>query len=282
MKAIELHNEPVPDECQDWLQQTIFELDREVHSQALLQGSHIMRRDGAAHQQTRNTTAACALFDTVLSGEYAHALDICHKALANPEVGARRIYTDVMLPTIRMVGKAWAEDSASFERTSLAFSLLHRLLDRLAQATSHTRASLVSARLQAVQQRIMVAVAPGDSHSFGAKILTQELRLRGWRVTFFDHRQTDAVVSALAEHGVDTLAISVSCDERLAGLADFVTTCRMANRDPHLDVLIGGAAIQPPFTQYGFLQADRVGLGIEEVGTYLLSRESERQVGKWT
>lgn len=282
MEVTDFRDSSVPDECRDWLEQMFHELDLEVTRQAMRQGSRIMHRDGAVPHGSRSTEAATELFNAVLSGNYAQALEVCHRTLAHPDIGARRVYTVLMLPAIRMVGKAWADDTASFERTSLAFSLLHRLLDRLAQATLPAQSSQISTRLLSARQRIMVAVAPGDSHSFGAMILTQELRLRGWMVTFFDHRQSDAVVAGLTDQGFDTLAISVSCDESLAGLADFVTTCRMANRDPHLDILIGGAAIQAPFTQYGFLNADRVGLGIEEVGSYLGSRESERRLGKWT
>ena len=240
-----------------------------------------MHRVGAIGYDSTGALDADALFDAVISGRYEAALDLCRTALARPDIGLRHVHTVLMLPAIRMVGTAWAEDTASFEQTSMAFSLLHRLLDQLALATPPERPHWTSATLQAAQQRLMVAVAPGDSHSFGARILTQELRLRGWGVAFFDHGQCDRVISALSELHFDTLAISVSCDESLAGLSDFVTTCRMASRDPGLEIVVGGAAIQAPFEQYIFLQADKVGLRIEEVVAALSLREVERQRVKW-
>ena len=240
----------------------------------------ISREDDIRHD-SRGTDYAGALFDAVISGQFEQGQDLCRAALANPDVGLQRIHALLMLPVIRRVGTAWAEDTASFEQTSMAFTLLHRLLDRLAQGPAPGPGLATSLKLNVARQRLMVAVAPGDTHSFGAMILTQELRLRGWGVTFFDHSQCDHVIAALAEQSFDTLAISVSCDESLAGLSDLVATCRMASRDPKLEILVGGAAIQAPFGQYGFLQADKVGLSIEEVVVALASREVERQRMKW-
>ena len=282
MTGTDLRDFPVPDECRDWVENMFRDLDVKVSRQAARQESQIMHRDGVIrHDSTCGKKDADALFDAVITGNYAQALDLCRKALARPDIGARGIYTALMLPAIRMVGQAWADDSASFAQTSLGFCLLHRLLDRLAQDMASNGVSVGHRKWQTGQQRIMVAVAPGDSHSFGAMILTEELRLREWFVTFYDHSRSDAVIEALSEQSFDTLAISVSCDESLVGLADFVTTCRLASRNPQVEILIGGAAIQAPFGQYGFLQADRVGMSIEEVVLALASREAELQQGKW-
>ena len=281
MTGPDLQDSTVPDECRVWVDQTYRKLDLEVTRQAMREGDHNMHRQGALDHRDSSADAVCELVDAVLCGDYARAHALCHSALSHPDIGPRRVYATLMLPAIRMVGKAWSEDSAPFEQTSLAFSLLHRLIDRLAQANLPGHSGQISARLQAAQQRVLVTVAPGDTHSFGAMILTQELRLRGWSVTFLDHRKPENVFTTLADQGFDTLAISVSCDESLAGLADFVTNCRMRNERPKLDVVIGGAAIQAPFGQYDFLRADKVGLGIEEVGDYLSSQERKRRPGKW-
>lgn len=281
MTGPNLQDPSVPDECRVWVDQTYRKLDLEVSRQVMGEGDHSMHRQGALEYLDSRADVVCELVDAVLCGDYARAHALCHGALEHPDIGPRRVYAVLMLPAIRMVGKAWADDTAPFEQTSLAFSLLHRLIDRLAQANLPGHSGQISARLQAAQQRVLVTVAPGDTHSFGARILTQELRLRGWSVRFLDHRHSEDVISALTDQGFDTLAISVSCDESLAGLADFVSSCRMANARPKLDVVIGGAAIQAPFGQYAFLQADKVGLGIEDVGDYLSSQERKYRPGKW-
>lgn len=288
MTGPNLRNSPVPDECRGWVEQLFRDLDAKVSRQAARRENQIMRHNGGigdarnrGSPEIGSKADPAALFDAVISGNYAQALDLCQQTLAQPDIGARGIHTALMLPAIRMVGQAWADDSASFAQTSLGFCLLHRLLDRLSQDMASKGMSGGEGRLLAGQQRIMVAVAPGDSHSFGAMILTEELRLRGWFVTFYDHSQNDAVIQALARQSFDTLAISVSCDESLVGLADFVTTCRIANNNPQMEIMIGGAAIQAPFGQYGFLQADRVGLSIEDVVSVLSSREGALNRDKW-
>lgn len=219
------------------------------------------------------------LTDAVLSGAYRHAVEICQNALSNPRVGIERIHHALLLPVIRNVGVAWANDTAEFTQTSMAFTLLHRLIDRITalQAGHWSHDQVLAAHMP----KALVAVAPGDTHSFGATILTQELRLNGWSVTCRDHRHCDAVLSDLAECNFAALAVSVSCDESLAGLADFVTACRMAARDPRLVVVIGGAAIQAPYDQYTFLGADKVGLAIEDVAAYLSTYQNIRSSDTW-
>lgn len=238
-----------------------------------------MQRVSATLGDASATDQGAVLARAVLAGDYAGALKTCRIALAQPEIGAQLVYQRVVLPAIRIVGQAWVDDTATFAETSLAFALLHRILDKL----THAQADIfkLNKHVLANDERIVVAVAPGDTHSFGARILTQELLLRGWSVSFFDHQQTDAVLAELGTRRFSAIAISVSCDESLAGLADFVTTCRLANRNPQMEVLIGGAAIQPPYGQYGFLGADRVGLAIDDVTTYLSGKLIEKSPGKW-
>lgn len=207
------------------------------------------------------------LTDSVLSGNYRRALQICREALAHPEIGPPRIHECVLLPVIRRIGQSWTEDTAGFSQVSVAHILLHRLLERLSRARIIERQAPV--RLLAHDAHVMVTVAPGDTHDFGARILSQNLQMSGWPVTFYNQRQSEKVVPELGRKDYLAVAISVSCDEKLAGLADYVATCRMASNNPGLQVLIGGAAIQPPFGQYGFLGADRVGLAIDEVAPYL-------------
>ncbi|TVS05442.1 MAG: hypothetical protein EA407_02335 [Rhodobacteraceae bacterium] len=219
------------------------------------------------------------LIESVLSGDYICALRICRDALARPEIGPERIHQIVILPTIRAVGQAWADDSASFEQASLAHILLHRLLEYVAR--SNGAATGMRQAWPVHDARVMVTVAPGDTHDFGAQILSQHLRLSGWPVTFFGHRQRERVVPTLAQQRYSALAISVSCDENLAGLADFVMTSRMASTSPKLHLMIGGAAIQPPFDQYDFLGADRVGLAIDEVASYLSNMTPAIPADRW-
>ncbi len=219
------------------------------------------------------------LTEAVLSGEYICALRICRDALARPEIGPERIHQLVVLPTIRAVGQAWADDSATFEQTSLAHILLHRLLEHIARRNGTGSAPQTALPLH--DARVMVTVAPGDTHDFGAQILSQSLRLSGWPVTFCGHRQRDKVMPTLARQSYSALAISVSCDENLDGLADFVMTSRAASTSPKLNVIVGGAAIQPPFAQYDFLGADLVGLAIDEVASYLSNMTPAIPAERW-
>lgn len=269
-----LRNVPIPAECHDWLDQTYQDLGAKLTARA-------RQPHGTAQTQgeTTLTDHVTVLTHAVLGGNYAQALAQCDSANADPQVGPARIHHDLFLPVIRNVGLAWKNDTAEFAQISMAFALLHRLLDRMlpdASARQHSARVLHTGAL-----RVLVAVAPGDTHSFGAVILTQELRLQGWSVTLRTHQENNRVLDDLADGDFAALALSVSCDESLAGLADFVTACRMSTRDPALQVVIGGAAIQPPFEQYGFLGADTVGLAIDEVATYLSRSCHVRPPSNW-
>jgi len=269
-----LRNMPIPIECHDWLEQSFHDLGAKLTARA--PQSHVAAR---MQGETTLTDHVTVLTHAVLHGLYAQAVAQCDSANADPLVGPKRIHHDLFLPAIRNVGQAWKNDTADFAQISLAFALLHRLLDRmLPDASARHRIARV---LRQDTPRVLVAVAPGDTHSFGAVILTQELRLQGWSVTLRSHQENNRVLDDLANGDFAALALSVSCDESLAGLADFVTACRMSTRDPALRVVIGGAAIQSPFGQYGFLGADVVGLAIDEVATYLSRSCHIRPSSNW-
>lgn len=105
----------------------------------------------------------------------------------------------------------------------------------------------------------MVAVVPGDAHTFGAQVASDMLRLRGWNVeTQLAIREPSQLLARLERSWYAAVLLSVGQDESLAGLADLVAEIRLKSANSRVFVLVGGSSLVQPLAQYNFIRADLV------------------------
>lgn len=217
---------------------------------------------------TSETESVNALYEALLQGQYSAALGLCDRFQSTYQPGRAAIYARLLLPVIGRLGQDWTADRISFEESAFAFSMLHSILDVLGRQPLQAQARQRALRLG----HVLVAVAPGDTHDFGARILTEYLSLQGWNASFVDGRNTPEIAALLQSRRVDALALSISVDSAFSGLADMISEWRHVNASRHLEIIIGGSAIQSKRDQYGFLQADCIAMTLNEAAEHLLTQ----------
>jgi len=258
----------VNQDCDSWLVQGIEALSRNVGAHAMRLAdpgqSEGMVCDGVV-SSVPFTFSVIALHDALLRGQFAAALKICLNFRAARRHDSTAVYLQLLLPAIAELGRDWSEDRAGFAQIAFAYSLMHKIIETLGTTERLT----VDPHRALSLGRVIVAVAPEDTHDFGARIMAESLRLQGWHVTFVDGTNTPKVAALLQNQPVDALALSVSTDTAFVGLADMISDWRSADRSHRMEIIVGGAAIVAPFGQYSFLQADRVGLRINELSDHL-------------
>lgn len=222
-----------------------------------------------------NEPAVAALHEALLNGEFATSLEICDRFRKRQGHGMAAVYLQLLLPTIRGLGRDWTDDRAGYEQIAFAFSLMHKIIETLGKTgvEQHRNTTLNLGS-------VIVAAAPSDMHDFGARIVAGHLSLKGWDVTFVDGFNSQEVATILKTKQVDALAISVSTDTAFLNLADMIAECRFADSSQRTEIFVGGAAIVSPHDQYSFLQADHVGINIEEVSAYLLRQATQNRYGR--
>lgn len=254
--------------CGSWLIQGIEGLSHSVGAQATRLGDHDQLGETAfngALSSASETFSVHALHDALLKGQFASALKLCHRFRAARPHDRTAVYLQLLLPCIAELGRDWSEDRAGFAQIAFAYSIMHKIIETLGATDSLANRPHKALSLG----RVIVAVAPKDTHDFGARIMTESLNLQGWDVTFVDSTNTAKIATLLQNETVDALAVSVSTDTAFVGLADMIADWRGADGSQRLKVIVGGSAFAAPYEQYSFLQADHVGLRINELSEHL-------------
>jgi methanogenic corrinoid protein MtbC1 len=85
----------------------------------------------------------------------------------------------------------------------------------------------------------VIACAPRERHSFGARIVADAFALAGWRDVFLGAgHDAEAIARAVSEHGAGALALSVTLPEHVSGVRQTIARARIVR--PGLRVVVGG------------------------------------------
>jgi MerR family transcriptional regulator, light-induced transcriptional regulator len=144
---------------------------------------------------------------------------------------------DSYFPEIaRRLGCDWAEDRRSFAHVSIGVARMQAILRDI--GADWASADGERPRLGTV----LVILPEGEQHSFGAVVLTGQLRRRGVSVRLLlGPRQADLRM-LLRERRFDGALLSVSCVEQLGPCRKMVTTLKDATGGK-MQVLVGGAVL---------------------------------------
>lgn len=267
--------------CDTWLIQGIETLGQNVVARAIGQTHRNKRMSapplGNAPKSDSCTASVKALHDALLTGQFATSLKICHTFMRAHKHDKTAVYLQLLLPTISELGRDWSEDRAGFDEIAFAYSLMHKIIETLGRSSAFEKDQRRALNLG----RVIVAVAPTDTHEFGARILVEYLNLRGWDVIFVDSDNTPGIAATLQNEDIDALALSVSTDTALLDLADMIAEWRRMDRTQRVRIIVGGSAIIAPRDQYSFLQADQIGLNMNQVSEYLLKQATNDRHGRW-
>jgi len=92
---------------------------------------------------------------------------------------------------------------------------------------------------------VLMVVPEGEQHTFGAMVLTGQLRRRGISVQVQLGRRLRDLRALVADRGFDCAMVSVAGDDRLAHCAKVVTALKEASGGG-LWVAVGGAVLDRP------------------------------------
>ena len=177
--------------------------------------------------------AANAYLAALLEGDRARARLAVDQALGDG-VQPMGVYLSVLAPTQRRIGELWLDGKLSIAGEHLATEITSVEMEYL-RARAPRRAAL--------DKRAMVAIAPGERHALGARIVADFLFVDGWEVDFLG---ADVPASELAtfvqERMPDVLAISVVLVHNLERAASAVRSVRDAA--PSVPIMLGGPAIR--------------------------------------
>ncbi|WP_433825388.1 cobalamin B12-binding domain-containing protein [Actinoplanes sp. CA-015351] len=183
---------------------------------------------------TSVATADLALdhyLDLVGDGDERGAIALA-TALLDSGVPAQRVIVDVIGATQRRVGELWAANEWGVAREHAATAVSERVLAAVGARTT----------VPAARGRITLACVDGEWHGLPARMLTELLRLDGWRVDFLGASVPGRhLITHLHQTGPDAVALSCMIPTRLPRAHAAITACRAAG----IPVIAGGAGFGP-------------------------------------
>ncbi|MCT9093572.1 cobalamin-dependent protein [Streptomyces sp. ASQP_92] len=185
-----------------------------------------------------------ALWEAVFAGDEHTATGLVRRALDeghDPE----SVLLDVIARVQVKVGEEWAADRMSIAQEHAATAINERAVAALSMHAA--------VRTAPERGRITVACVDGEWHALPARLLSEVLRLRGWRVDYLGAQvPVPHLIGHLHRTGPQLVALSSSIATRLPTAHATITACQAAG----VPVVAGGAAFGPGGRYARLLGAD--------------------------
>jgi methanogenic corrinoid protein MtbC1 len=163
-------------------------------------------------------------------------VDAAVRQLLQDGVSPQRICLDLLTPLARLLGVWWEEDRCGFVEVTLGLLALQRVLRDLAPGLGGVAA------LDPRRSALMVPL-PGEQHSFGIGMVAEFFRGAGWQVAQGAVSDRHALGRRVASEWFGIVALSCGTEERLGDLPAAIATVRARSFNPHVAIMVGGAAL---------------------------------------
>ena len=147
---------------------------------------------------------------------------------------------DTYFPAVaRYLGCAWVEDRAPFTEVTLGVARMQSILRQVGRDwASNTAAGPDSCT-------VLMVLPEGEQHSFGAVVLTGQLRRQGVSVRLEIGTPPARLRALVQRHSFDCAMVSIGCEEKLEAGRRIVKALKDGSGG-QLRVAVGGAALDRP------------------------------------
>ncbi|MET8689651.1 cobalamin B12-binding domain-containing protein [Streptomyces sp. NPDC004732] len=146
-----------------------------------------------------------------------------------------RVLLDLIAPSQERLGTAWAANDITVAQEHAATVISERCVAAVADSTAPALAA-------PFRGRVLVSCVGGEWHSLPARLVSEVLRLRGWRVDHLGAQvPTEHVVAHVRRTRAQAVLLSSSIPTLLPGAHNAISSCQGAG----VRVIAGGAAFGP-------------------------------------
>jgi methylmalonyl-CoA mutase cobalamin-binding subunit len=190
-----------------------------------------VREEGPDRQVDGAIVASIA--HAVLQG-FPDAMDALRHELRRARIGDIDL-VDLYFPAVaRHLGCAWVNDAAPFTDVSIAVARMQGMLRDLGRTWTSNSAADASG------STVLVVLPEGEQHSFGALLLTGQLRRQGISVRLEVGASQDDLRRLTQERSFDCAMISLACEEGIPRCRDLVAALRQGSGG-RLWIAVGGS-----------------------------------------
>ncbi len=151
--------------------------------------------------------------------------------------GVESVFVDLLAPSARRLGQHWEDDDCDFVDVMMGLWRLQEVMREVTMRYPPPHA--VPSRMRSA----LFAPMPGDPHSFGALMVEEVFARAGWQTEVLIEPERKDLLQNIADHSVDLVGLTISCDCPNAKLASLISAMRSVSRSPDLKILIGGRMV---------------------------------------
>ena len=169
----------------------------------------------------------------------------CIETMRGSGISVETIYTDLLAPVARYLGKLWEDDLCDFTEVTLGLGRLHQVLRELSPAFSQSNGV-------ANGRRALLLPAPGEQHTFGLVMVSEFFRRAGWDVGGGPWEAGADPVMMVRSEWFDVVGFSLGDATRLDALAECIKQIRKFALNPAISVMVGGPLFlaHPEYVSY--------------------------------
>jgi methanogenic corrinoid protein MtbC1 len=189
-------------------------------------------REVAVHARHPYPEEVEALAQALLRTDPNAATDLLLKAHANG-VPVRDLSLRYLAAAARRLGEWWEDDQVSATDVVLAAGLIYGILRSL-----HRLLADDALATQPDTYRVFFSAPPGETHTLGVTMASDNFRRLGWNVTLRTQLDHDTLVREVAEGGFPVIGLSASCSSMIFPLARLIVALRVS--DPSVWIMVCG------------------------------------------
>lgn len=180
------------------------------------------------------TDADVERFAEVIVGQPLQAARSYLDSLRERGVSAETVIVGVLSATARHLGVLWEQDRCTFVDVTVGLSRLQQLLRIYGPAFEAEPAP------QGDGLRVLLAVVPGEQHTFGLAVVEEFFRRAGWHVQSEFLPSQPILLEHVRTEWFDVVGLSASGDVASAGIAAVVEAIRSCAINRNLHIMLGG------------------------------------------
>lgn len=146
------------------------------------------------------------------------------------------LFVELLEPTARRLGALWDNDECDFVDVTLGVARLQKLLAIF--TATHDVPAL------ATKRRALMAMTPGDQHSFGVTMVERFLVAAGWSVHTEIAATAAEIVDSARSEWFAVIGLTAGSARQLDALNDLIPKLRAQSRNDQVGIMVGG----PMFT----------------------------------
>jgi MerR family transcriptional regulator, light-induced transcriptional regulator len=178
-----------------------------------------------------SSTDVSALADIVLGADLEAAAAYV-MVLREKGLSLDSLFVELLEPTARCLGEMWDRDECDFIDVTLGVGRLQQLLAVFND--THTVPGLDTDR------QVLMAMTPGNQHSFGIKMVARFLLAAAWQVKTELSGNVEDIVANVRDGWFAVVGLTAGSDRQIESLTSTIAAIRKHSRNKAIGIMVGG------------------------------------------